>query len=111
MTNKCPYLQGRLEMKLLDLMKFSRSRPSRATIISDGCRDYVVEVQEPASAGLLRDRRGRVLRFKTLRDARDAVRDATAITLSMRVAADEACCGGAMSDSGFSRVTISRRDG
>lgn len=98
-------------MKFLDSMQFARSRPLRATIISDGCRDYVVEVQEPAGASLLRDRRGRVLRFKSLLAAREAVQDAAAVTLSMRVAADEACSGGAMSDSGFSRVTISGREG
>ena len=75
-------------------------------IISDGCRDYVVEARRDSGAGLLTDRQGRPLRFASLAEARRAARHASDITLAMRVAADEACAGKSGAHSGFSLLPV-----
>lgn len=67
-----------------------------ARIVSDGCRDYVVEVVSNSGAGLLRHWRGRTLRFRSLGEIhqllhRCGVRDTV---LRQRVADDEAAAGG-----------------
>ena len=93
-------------MKLRDFKRCARQHPVRAVIISDGCRDYVVEVHQRNGAGSLTDRRGRVLRFSSLTDAKHAVRQASTIELAVRVAADEACAGDSMTDSGFATVAL-----
>ena len=73
-------------------LKHAASRqPVRARIVSDGCRDYVVEVVSEQGAGLLRDWRGRTLRFRNLGEIHQAlnrcgVRDTV---LRQRVADDE----------------------
>ena len=41
----------------------------RACIVSDGCRDYVVELDCQNGAGLLRHRRGKTLRFRSISEA------------------------------------------
>ena len=80
-------------MKLGELKKLARSASPVARIISDGCRDYVVEIHQPSGAGILQDRRRRTMRFRSLAEARQTLRRAQVsnITLAVRVAADEAC--------------------
>jgi len=75
------------------LRRVAARTPVRAHIVSDGCRDYVVEVVSSSGAGLLRHRRGNSLTFRSLADAcrllsRCGVDDAV---LRHRVAHDEAC--------------------
>ena len=70
-------------------------QPIHARIVSDGCRDYVVEVVSRSGAGLLRHWRGQTLRFRSLGEIhqllhRCGVRDAV---LRHRVADDEAAAG------------------
>lgn len=103
-------------MKLSELKKLARSEAPTARIISDGCRDYVVEIHQPAGAGVLQDWRRRTLRFKSLEDAKRTLKRAkvSEIKLAMRVAADEACAmmPAAMprdsARAGFSELTLSR---
>ena len=80
------------------LRRLAASTPVTASIISDGCRDYVVEIRRPSGAGLLRNRWSgrRPYRFQSLAEARRLlnrcrVRD---VRLRCRVAADEATAGG-----------------
>ena len=78
------------------LKQAATAQPMQARIVSDGCRDYVVEVVSRSGAGLLRHWRGKTLRFKNLGEVhqllqRCGVRDAV---LSQRVADDEAAAGG-----------------
>ena len=70
--------------------------PVQARVLSDGCRDYVVEVCSEHGAGLLRRRGGRPMRFRNLSEVqqllnRCGVCDAV---LCQRVAHDEACSAG-----------------
>ena len=64
----------------------------RAHIISDGCRDYVVEIVGENGAGLLR-RRGRPVRFRSLSEANDKLKKCRVrhAVLRHRAAHDEAC--------------------
>jgi hypothetical protein len=80
-------------MKLAELKKLARSASPVARIISDGCRDYVVEIHQPSGAGILQDRRRRTMRFRSLAEAKQTLKRAQVsnITLAVRVAADEAC--------------------
>ena len=78
------------------LKHVAAASPIKARIVSDGCRDYVVEVVSPSGAGLLRHWRGRTLRFKSLGEIhqlldRCGVRDTV---LRQRMADDEAAVGG-----------------
>jgi hypothetical protein len=100
-------------LKLSDLKRLAKARPTSATIISDGCRDYVVEVQQPQGAGILQDRRGRTLRFRSLAEASHTVRRAQVqdIVLATRIAADEACAGPTLQNSGFARVRLGHAAG
>jgi hypothetical protein len=93
-------------MKLRDFRKFARTRPARAVIISDGCRDYVIEIHQPHGAGLLTDRHGRPLRYSSLAEAKHTVRRASEVHLAVRVAADEACAGDATQGAQFSHVPL-----
>ena len=93
-------------MKLRDFRKYARQHCAKAVIISDGCRDYVIEIHQANGAGLLTDRRGRPLRFSSLAEAKYAVRLASEVDLSVRIAADEACAGQAMDEGGFATVAL-----
>jgi len=93
-------------VKLRDFRKYARQQPARAVIISDGCRDYVVEIHQPNGAGLLTDRRGRALRFASLAEAKDTVSLAAEVQLAVRIAADEACAGETLQDSRFATVPL-----
>ena len=97
-------------MTLSALRKLARRKTLNAVIISDGCRDYVVEVQHANGAGMLRDWRGRIRRYKALAEAQRVLRSAgvTDVALSVRIAADEACAGPALTGSGFSRLSLSQ---
>ena len=89
-------------------LKRRASRESvQARVLSDGCRDYVVEVRSEYGAGLLRRRGGRPMRFRSLAEVhqmlnRCGVSDAV---LCQRVAHDEACTAGA--GSFFSELPLS----
>lgn len=86
----------------------NRSHNVSANIISDGCRDYVVSIKREEGTDLMRTWRGQVRRFASLADAKNALRRKKVgdITLLMRVAADEACAGSSLQDSGFASVTL-----
>ena len=80
------------------LKQAAADKPIQARIVSDGCRDYIVEVVSRNGAGLLRHWRGRPLRFRSLGEIhqllhRCGVRDAV---LRQRVADDEAAAGAAV---------------
>ena len=96
-------------MRMRSLRKLMRSEPVRAVIISDGCRDYVVEIHRETGAGVLTDGRGKPKRFTSLAEAKRAVRHASEITLAMRVAADEACAGHSSRQPRFSMVPLASR--
>lgn len=96
-------------MTLPDFRRVARRQPLQAVIISDGCRDYVVEVRSENGAGLLTDRKGRTKRFTSLSLAKSAVRRATEVRLAVRVAADEACAGETSPDHLFSDIVIGRQ--
>ena len=95
-------------MRVQDFRRFSRSTNTKAKIISDGCRDYLVEVHHEHGGGVLTDRRGRPIRFRSLQQARRAAAPAGEIRLAMRIAADEACTGLARNETGFSTLRLSR---
>ncbi len=97
-------------MTLSELKRSVREQQTAATIISDGCRDYVVEIQHASGAGILRDRKGRTLRFPSLAEAKRAMqRVAVAdISLSVRIAADEACAGPSASEAQFATLQLVR---
>lgn len=65
--------------------------PVRARIVSDGCRDYVVEVVSQGGAGLLRRRRGAALKFRSLGEIHQVLRrcGVQETVLRQRVADDE----------------------
>ena len=98
-------------MTLSELKRSVRQQRTAATIIGDGCRDYVIEVQRASGAGILRDRKGRTLRFASLAEAKRAMRRASVddISLRMRVAADEACAGPSSSEAQFATLRIAGR--
>ncbi len=82
-----------------------------ARIISDGCRDYIVEVVSQTGAGLLRHPRGNVLRFKSLVEARGMLASCGAknVVLRQRVADDET--GSSASQVGFHDLPVARSGG
>ena len=84
--------------------------PKSGRIISDGCRDYVIGVSHEQGIKMLMDRRGHPLRFPSLAQAKAALKreNVAEIRLSMRVAADEACAGACLQDSGFADVNVER---
>lgn len=69
--------------------------PVQVRVVSDGCRDYVVEALSPTGAGLLRDRSGRALRFRNLGQVHRVLKRCGVrhTVLRQRVADDEACAG------------------
>lgn len=86
----------------------NRSPTVSANIISDGCRDYVVSIKREEGTDLMRTWRGQVRRFTSLANAKNALhrKKVGDIKLSIRIAADEACAGTALQDSGFASVTL-----
>ena len=103
-------------MTLLQLRRQVAECQAHAKIISNGCRDYVVSVvpqesaadSSDANAELLHNWRGDVMRFRSLAAAKRRLRKANvdSIELCVRIAADEACAGEALQDSGFASVRI-----
>ena len=94
-------------MTPLELRRLARRQALRALVISDGCRDYLVEIHSGNERHLLTDRRGRHKRFASLDQAKRAVRCAHHIALAVRVAADEACAGGTSTVQQISLVPLS----
>ena len=96
-------------MTLSELKQLVKRRPdARAAIISDGCRDYVVEIHQQHGAGLLQDRKRRPMRFRSLAEATTAIKRARVgrITLKTRIAADEACAGATVAHPGFDELPL-----
>jgi hypothetical protein len=84
-------------MQPRDLKRLASQRDVQARIVSDGCRDYLVEVVTGTGAGMLRERTGRLARFRSLGEThqllrRCGVEDAV---LRHRIAQDEASGDGA----------------
>ena len=73
------------------LKQVAATVPVSARIVSDGCRDYVVEVVSDHGAGLLRHRRGKTLRFRSLGEIHELLRHCGVreAVLRQRVADDE----------------------
>ncbi len=74
------------------LKRIAGQRPVTARIVSDGCRDYVVEVVSDSGAGLLR--RGRKpLRFRSLAEVHRLLNrcHVDQAVLRQRVAHEELC--------------------
>lgn len=67
-------------------------KPVAARIVSDGCRDYVVELVSQHGAGLLRRSRGSTLKFRSLGEAHRLLDRCGVhkVVLRQRVADDEA---------------------
>jgi hypothetical protein len=86
------------------------SGPSSGTIISDGCRDYVVAIKQDQGTKILTNRRGKPLTFASLAAAKQRLLRANVddIQLAVRVAADEACAGATLQDSGFATVKVAQ---
>jgi len=84
------------------LRQVTTRTPVRARIVSDGCRDYLVEVVSDNGAGLLRHRRGSVLKFRSLTEAHQLLtRCGVADTvMRQRVADDETCCAASTAATG-----------
>lgn len=95
-------------MTLTDFRRRARREHLDATIISDGCREYVVEVRCGVELHAISDRRGRRKRFASLAEAKHAVKRARSIELAVRIAADEACASQAGLECGFSRIALGR---
>ena len=98
-------------MKISELKRSAREQETSATIIGDGCWDYVIEIHRAGGAGILRDRRGRTLRFNSLANAKAAMRRAKVkdISLSVRIAADEACAGPSTMEPQFATLQLAVR--
>lgn len=83
---------------------------ARTTIVSDGCRDYIVRLQNTAgnehSERLLTSPTGRPKRFASLAQAKAAVSHVDEVFLEVRVAADEACAGPVMTHAGFANQPL-----
>ena len=93
-------------MNIQDFRRLARKKRLTAIIISDGCRDYLVDIHSEHGAGALTDRKGRRLRFGSLDQAKRAIKAAANIQLAMRVAADEACGGDTPNQSPFSLLAV-----
>ena len=89
--------------------RVARRQPLQAIVLSDGCRDYLVEVRSKNGAGLITDRKGRPKRFTSLSLAKNAVRGAYEVRLAVRIAADEACAADSRQEEGFAVMLISRQ--
>ncbi len=78
-------------MNVAQLKRLGRSGDVSARVISDGCRDYVVQIEHGASRGLLCNRLNRPLRFKSLTQAHALLAryNVTDVLLTVRIADDE----------------------
>lgn len=74
------------------LKRLAAREPVAANIVSDGCRDYLVEIVWEDATDLLRQRE-RPLRLRSLAEAHELLRACRVrrIVLRHRVAHDEAC--------------------
>ena len=92
----------------LPIFTSSRSQHTSGRIISDGCRDYIVGIKLDQDTEILTNRSGQPLRFASLAAAKQTLRQANVgdIQLVTRVAADEACAGGTLKDSGFASLKL-----
>ena len=93
-------------MNIQDFRRLARKKSLTAIIISDGCRDYLVDIHSEHGAGPLTDKKGRRLRFGSLDQAKRAAKAATNVQLAMRIAADEACSGTTPEQSPFSLLPV-----
>ena len=78
------------------LKRLARREKLDARVIADGCRDYVVEVVSKFGAGVLRNRLGRPLRFRSLSEALGLLHRCglERAVLRQRLAHEEACWNG-----------------
>ena len=91
-----------------ELKRRARRETLRARVISDGCRDYVIEIEDGEQVALLRRRRGRCYTMQSLQEAatllkRCGVRRAV---LRQRVAHDEAATSVSSPFQGFSELPL-----
>ena len=95
-------------MRTSQVKRLARKDTVDAVIISDGCRDYVIELHTTKGADLLTDRKDRPRRFASLAQAKRAVKRASSISLAVRIAADEACAGSTIQPSPFARLLLTQ---
>lgn len=76
------------------LRRAAKNQEVTARIISDGCRDYFVEIERPSGAGVLRRRWKGPMRFKSLSEVHHLLNQCRVkdVLLVSRVADDEAGC-------------------
>ncbi len=74
-----------------DLRKHVQRGDFRAVVLSDGCRSYLIEIRSNCGAGLLRDRRGAPMVFRSLGEVHSVMRECGVedIVLRQRLAHDE----------------------
>ncbi len=98
-------------MRLAEFRRMARSTETRAVILSDGCRDYIVVVQDinGNTSNVLTDRRKQTVRFRSIDHARRVVSAASEIQLSVRVAADEACTAPGSEGAPFAAMTLAKK--
>jgi len=75
------------------LKSIARNRAVAARVISDGCRDYLIEIVTDSGAGLLRRWDNSLLKLGNLGEVHQLLRrcGVDRIVLRQRVAQDEAC--------------------
>ena len=89
--------------------RLARSGNVEAVIVSDGCRDYVIELHTASGDHILTDRKRRPRRFASLELAKRAVKRATSVRLAVRIAADEACAGETLQTSPFAHLPLTQK--
>lgn len=79
-----------------ELKGYAAREAVTARVVSDGSRDYVLEVVSENGVGLLRNRSGRTLRFRSLGEIRDVLGRCGVehAVIRQRVADDEVCFSG-----------------
>lgn len=79
-------------MNVAELKRASRAGNVRARVISDGCRDYVVQIDHGAGGSLLCNRIKRPMRFRSLGEANALLNRYNVMDrrLAIRIADDEA---------------------
>jgi hypothetical protein len=94
------------------LRKVARADSVTAKVISDGCRDYFVQIERDNGAGLLRSRNRNLLRFKSLTEVHQLLGQCNVedIWLVSRVADDETGRPPG-TQSGFSEMRLARQVG
>ena len=80
-----------------ELKGYAARQAVKARVVSDGCRDYVLEVVSDRGAGLLKHRSGRTLKFRSLGEIRDVLGRCGVdnAVICQRLADDEVCHPGA----------------